>query len=1040
MLVSEIRINNPNNQLIVWAGAGFHIEIAPRASDQSAYIPTDGATENIERVTDDHPGLSITVVGSGEGVPTDDQNGSYHPVIPSMPLYQGPWEADSAMDPIAHESAELAAGMWWRVSVAGTTDLDGFDVWQVHDCVMWSGTYWMYVANLANHHATLQGLLPAVSAPGDLRHLEADEAALVIAILAGVHDFDFDTANRLQLKRGDTAELSAYTPEEGELVFDETLGMLRIGDGATAMGVPANLPIPSEAEFEAAAARRRDEMAASGFIEWGKHEDSANRMPVNEGMYVADPAYSATLAKFLLMARFTGSVGESNVQYPLANINGYRSILRNINTDDAANDQIRIPFPDAPAVSSFLYRQDMAFLEVWHEALTPGNDGPDGWVYPYGNVQYKLATYEAPDGTTINTVLTPGFTGDETYSLFGAWQADSALIGRAIELAGMTPAQIAAFCRDPENNIYQGKDGLVQVRYRFRTLAGVTSDPWSDNTPVKDVSNWFQFNGQNRVQAQCRQVAIASDYSGASAHFTIASTSNGPDIGIDNVSVGAFGGRLDAGDESYAARAFALPIALIARRNTGAWHPVQNPNGAAEFAEDGTPANYWALTEQPTTVDQCFDGWTGGGGEVYTIANGDITSGRSGRPDGLYYDQISEVDVRDLRNSALPVNDMAAYIDKQARKAANGGLRGWEGEWGVVATGSITITTELYTYMGYGERITQVQNDADILGGAIYGVATVIDPDYSICIESDSRWYSCPCGREIGGLTRFYLYPKYGDVRADYTIANTYRFVVCKRSTREIAGLQYCVAIGDPANWPAAWTSGSNKIAGVPLVVDQLGADYRPDASRTAWVLPVPISATGDVYKVIKYASGAYSDNTANWTVDADANSITRATAPLATDVFLVFVGIPANPWQLADNDPVIAGNSCILLSDNQANPLNPQILGKIASGDADIKTPITEQAMDVDNAYSEAYPPAHNQPATFASALGGKHLFAVAELDGKHELHVLSKEIRNDEGAGGDDLKIDVIDETETVADNNGTVVFVVRSKTELNTFNQGG
>lgn len=41
---------------------------------------------------------------------------------------------------------------------------------------------------------------------------------------------------KLQLKRGTTAQVQAYTPADGEPVYDKTKGSLVVGDGSTVGG------------------------------------------------------------------------------------------------------------------------------------------------------------------------------------------------------------------------------------------------------------------------------------------------------------------------------------------------------------------------------------------------------------------------------------------------------------------------------------------------------------------------------------------------------------------------------------------------------------------------------------------------------------------------------------------------------------------------------------------------------------------------------------------------------------------------------------
>lgn len=61
-------------------------------------------------------------------------------------------------------------------------------------------------------------------------------------------------ATLLQLKRGVTAKVQAYTPLEGELVLDTTTKELRVGDGTTPGG---NTPTmgPAESAYKLTTAR-----------------------------------------------------------------------------------------------------------------------------------------------------------------------------------------------------------------------------------------------------------------------------------------------------------------------------------------------------------------------------------------------------------------------------------------------------------------------------------------------------------------------------------------------------------------------------------------------------------------------------------------------------------------------------------------------------------------------------------------------------------------------------------------------------------------
>ena len=207
---------------------------------------------------------------------------------------------------------------------------------------------------------------------------------------------------------------------------------------------------------------KRDEFAGSGFVNWGKNPDQAGNYPkINEGLY-ADALGGLGVLKF---ARYSTTAigGESDTYYPTLSCNGQIIRLEQSNTSNTSNRGL-INLPVAPTVlrddattttlpakkGDFIFnsvtdkayfciqdsdagvaltttanyaevkhiaRTNFCFVEVWHERISTdsGVDGFKDIVYPYGNIQYGLTTWE---GITLNNNETLSGTvgGRATYS------------------------------------------------------------------------------------------------------------------------------------------------------------------------------------------------------------------------------------------------------------------------------------------------------------------------------------------------------------------------------------------------------------------------------------------------------------------------------------------------------------------------------------------------------------------------------------------------------------------------------------------------
>ena len=283
-------------------------------------------------------------------------------------------------------------------------------------------------------------------------------------------------------------------------------------------------------------------------------------------------------------------------------------------------------------------RQDLVFLESWHEKISDKDI-----VYPFGNVQYR--------GSDVNglTGIDDGdFEGADTYSRFGVWQSAGDLVGKGYVWSKLTLEEKKALASNPEHNIYVDENGeFIQVRYKI--------------TVEKGNGN---FDSETTMEK----------------------------LGYQQVGLGLFYNKI--------LNRNAILIANIQRRNQGIYHPTYNPEGTAliVYDSDGNGLQMLKWYEVPdsanNSLQDCFDPSKiaiyklddDGNVVVDSLNNQDgtymltglIKSKVSGRPDGIYADEINERDVQDLRMNAHK-KPFKEILDEMNNKAITGDIRGKEG-------------------------------------------------------------------------------------------------------------------------------------------------------------------------------------------------------------------------------------------------------------------------------------------------------------------------------------------------------------------------
>ena len=123
--------------------------------------------------------------------------------------------------------------------------------------------------------------------------------------------------------------------------------------------------------------------------------------------------------------------------------------------------------------------------------------------------------------------------------------------------------------------------------------------------------------------------------------------------------------------------------------NQGFHHPTYNPNGS-KLASDG---NKWYNTAISfTSIADCFTE------SKLQVASGYIGT-TSARADGIFYDQVHESDILDLRNSSAKVEDYNRLIDREFNKLVAGTYRGSSKEVKTITTTQLRATTTAATYI-----------------------------------------------------------------------------------------------------------------------------------------------------------------------------------------------------------------------------------------------------------------------------------------------------------------------------------------------------
>ena len=639
-------------------------------------------------------------------------------------------------------------------------------------------------------------------------------------------------------------------------------------------------------------------------------------------------------------------------------------------------------------------RSDLSFLESWHEDI-----GEKNFAYDNGNTQSLMAI------NTIGVVPVNGaFTGFETYSLFGNWQTPSSLIGKGYVWSSLTEAQKRAFIANPDNNCYLDGDKVIQVRYRVRVVQGL-GDNWNDLTNTYSGLFVYSSLSLSTIIAKGKNVSIASELGSntTNTYFT-----NVIDVfGQQEKSIGAYTARKYNGSsisEGYANKCFALPIALVHRRNQGAYHPVYNANGTKKASD----SNFWYNTAVSfASISDCFDP------AKLLTASGYIGT-VSGRPDGLFYDQIHESDILDLRNSSKKVEDYNRLIGREFNKLVAGTYRGKEGEWNTIKERTQPATaTHNYIYLphsGYesGQQISWFDNLGNMGTTVLKGALS----------DGGGQYWST-----TNSVVKTINEPLFVTKRTTRTKSNT---------------LLHCDIIGNPANYPIAWKESG--VSGTPLIVAEDGTSLLPNGTLDTFKLSRKANAT----PLLCLRS---TDNGATWTSFAPTfstttNAITLTDEPAANLVMVYYQTHTSMAVPVTNSEVLEYGK--VLGIDGLANAhLVSTLIRKVPTANT---APYLQMGYDVNSYRIDASTfkfsttateiPLHSALSLAGGASGVpavKVLPYLTRSNGKAYLNLVFKEMKHNGTSFGDDNKFNIVDNVSTITDLNAQTVLIGQKTVEL-------
>lgn len=391
----------------------------------------------------------------------------------------------------------------------------------------------------------------------------------------------------------------------------------------------------------------------------------------------------------------------------------------------------------------------------------------------------------------------------------------------------------------------------------------------------------------------------------------------------------------------------------------------------------------------------------------------------------MYYDEINQADIIDLRMSSAKVEDYNRLIDREFNKLVAGTYRGSEGENIIIKTAQ-TLGTSTGTRIGF-PKIAVNGSVYDLIGTDIY------HNGYSLKITSynnsdPGNWYM-----NVSGSIN--------------VVSNGDLYIVQKSTRIKSNTLTHTDIIGSPANYPTAWKQSG--VSGVPLIVAEDGTSLLPTGALTVFKLSRKANATP--LQVLKSTDSGTTWTalavTTGYTFSTLYNAITMVTAPSTTDLVMVTYQTHTNMAVPGVNREVLAIGDVYesgAYHPHYGGHLIHSLIGKIAVSDS-IPSQVISNGVVKGYMYQANTRLLHTvgglEPKSDPVALAALGAIARAvkvfpyltRLNGKAYLNLVFKEMKHNDTTWGDNSKFEITDNVSVTTDTNGQSCLYGQKKVEL-------
>ncbi|CAL9967159.1 hypothetical protein VPHD281_0005 [Vibrio phage D281] len=306
---------------------------------------------------------------------------------------------------------------------------------------------------------------------------------------------------------------------------------------------------------------------------------------------------------------------------------------------------------------------DLAMFEYYEEELT-------GRQEIFECIQSLSTTFGDTDVPTVLSTRPLSY-----FQQYDGQFADPTLQNdqyRCVVWSDLTDEQKRKVAAYMGEKLFVGENGfIVNGRLRARTFRGAGNGDWdnTDSTITGKVGLRFKSStneGMARPQGVNDSTPTFND-TGYAHSYVCPDHDYSSDKSVKGVFVPRNTNVSYPESVGYKAPCFAYVVATVPRANQGAYVKGLNEYGTA-LCSDGK--KWYESTSKPTTLKDCFIGQIGG----------DIASGKSGHPDGIFYDGIEAGGLNgviDWRLGAV-ANDSPEEAAKVEAKVESGTYRGLE--------------------------------------------------------------------------------------------------------------------------------------------------------------------------------------------------------------------------------------------------------------------------------------------------------------------------------------------------------------------------